>query len=215
MKRAVFCLLFAVSLPLKGELIEVSFEAGDGGFVEADFYDADSKVAVVLAHGKVFDKNSWKKVADSLERAKISALAINFRGYGLSVGIKEELYHDITGAVDFLKRKNVDCIAVVGASMGAIALKDYLASIPGKIDAAIFLSPPFSEAITTEIPKLIVFGKDEPIASRIESVYENSSSPKEVLKLNTDKHAQHIFKTSQGDNIVKSIINFVKTICSR
>ncbi len=63
----------------------VSFPTDDGGLVYADVYGEGDR-AVVLAHGGQFNKESWKKQAETLVAAKFRVLALDFRGYGKSKG---------------------------------------------------------------------------------------------------------------------------------
>ncbi len=82
----------------------VSFPTSDGGLVHADLYGKGER-GVVLAHGGRFNKESWKKQAEELEKAGFRVLAINFRGYGRSRGpgqadpLGAPLHLDVLGAV--------------------------------------------------------------------------------------------------------------------
>jgi Lysophospholipase len=75
---------------------EVSFKTADGGGIVANLYGKGSH-AVVLAHGAVFNKESWHELATTLSAKGYSVLALDFRGYGKSVpGSSEKaLYLDV------------------------------------------------------------------------------------------------------------------------
>ena len=66
-----------------GKFEEVSFETSDGGRIVANVY-GEGEHAVVLAHGAVFDKESWDGLAGRLAKEGMRAIAIDFRGYGKS-----------------------------------------------------------------------------------------------------------------------------------
>ncbi|MFN2548916.1 MAG: alpha/beta fold hydrolase [Myxococcales bacterium] len=63
----------------------VSLPTEDGGLIWADIY-GDGDRAVVLAHGGMFDKESWAAQAQQLAGAGFRVLALDFRGYGKSRG---------------------------------------------------------------------------------------------------------------------------------
>ena len=62
---------------------EISYPTSDGGEIFANLYGQGSH-AVLLAHGAVFDKESWDPLARRLSAAGLQVLAIDFRGYGKS-----------------------------------------------------------------------------------------------------------------------------------
>ncbi|MCY3730875.1 MAG: alpha/beta hydrolase, partial [Rhodospirillaceae bacterium] len=66
-----------------GDFREVSFPTSDGGVIFANLY-GEGAHAVLLAHGAVFEKQSWDAVARQLAAAGYRVLAIDFRGYGKS-----------------------------------------------------------------------------------------------------------------------------------
>jgi len=63
----------------------LSFPADDGGRVCADLYGQGTR-AIVLAHGGRFNKESWQVQANALVSEGFRVLAIDFRGFGCSVG---------------------------------------------------------------------------------------------------------------------------------
>jgi hypothetical protein len=81
--RAIIATLLLTAIAAAQE--HVSFLTRDGGLVHADLYGKGDR-AVVLAHGRRFNKESWKTQAQALEQAGFHVLAIDFRGYGQSRG---------------------------------------------------------------------------------------------------------------------------------
>ena len=103
-------------------LREVSFATADGGRVFANLYGRGDH-AVVLAHGAVFDKESWQPFAKVLADNGLTALAIDFRGYGKSVAGSraKALKEDILAAIRYLREGGSQTVSVVGGSMGGTA----------------------------------------------------------------------------------------------
>ena len=81
--RAIFATLLLAGIAVAQE--HVSFPTADGGVIHGDLYGKGDR-GVVLAHGGRFNKESWKKQAERLEKACFRVLALNFRGYGASRG---------------------------------------------------------------------------------------------------------------------------------
>ncbi len=109
--RALSLALTAASLPglVAGQVeagrgpAEVAFTTADGGEIHGHLY-GDGGHAVVLAHGMVFDKESWRPLAERLAAEGLMVLAIDFRGYGRSQPGSEEsrLELDVLAAIRYL-----------------------------------------------------------------------------------------------------------------
>lgn len=130
----IVALLFA-----KGAIAQeaVSFPTEDGGVVYADVY-GESDRGIVLAHGGRFNKESWRKQAQTLASAGFRVLAFDFRGYGKSQGpgdsapMSAPLHLDVLAAVRYLRKTGAKSVSVVGGSMGGGAAGDAsIASQPG------------------------------------------------------------------------------------
>jgi pimeloyl-ACP methyl ester carboxylesterase len=191
----------------------ILISTADGGQIEADFYPAGA-TAVVLAHGAVFDKNSWQPLIEQLSKNKISSLAINFRGYGQSKAgsTTAAKFEDILAGVRYLRKNpNITKIVVLGASMGggAAALATVKAE-PGEISALILLSPaPINLAEKIMGNTLYIASRNEAGFSVIKSQFDRTQPEKQFKILTGRAHAQHIFKTSQKEVLIETIINFL------
>jgi pimeloyl-ACP methyl ester carboxylesterase len=199
----------------------VSFPTDDGGLVYADIYGEGDK-AVVLAHGGQFNKESWKKQAETLVAAKFRVLALDFRGYGKSKGpgdadsMDSPLYQDVLAAVRYLRKTGAKSVSIVGASMGGWAAGDAsIASRPGEIDRLIFLgSAPNGPANKLKCPSLFIVARDDssedgPRLPGIRAQYEKAPKPKELIILEGSAHAQFLFQTDQGDRVMSEILRFL------
>jgi pimeloyl-ACP methyl ester carboxylesterase len=195
------------------EPASVTFPTADGGTVSADVYGEPGHDGVVLAHGKVFDKASWRPFAELLATRGFRALAFDFRGYGKSVAGKETdaLFEDVLAAVRHLRHDGAARVVVIGGSMGgAAAARAAVAAEPGEIDGLVLLSPP--DVASPERLKgrlLFVASEHEPLAERIQQLYQRAPDPKRLVLLPGDAHAQHIFATAQADRLRTAILEFL------
>jgi pimeloyl-ACP methyl ester carboxylesterase len=148
--RAIVATLMLTGIAVAQE--HVSFPTRDGGVIHADLYGNGDR-GVVLAHGGRFNKESWKKQAETLEKAGFSVLALNFRGYGNSGGpgqsdpLGAPLHIDVLAAVRELRKRSGKSVSIVGGSMGGSAAG--AASVeaePGEIDRLVFLGSVGSDA---------------------------------------------------------------------
>jgi dienelactone hydrolase len=200
----------------------VSFPTQDGGHVYADAYGNGDR-GVVLAHGGRFNKESWKKQAETLAAAGFRVLALDFRGYGKSRGpgqadpLSAPLRFDVLAAVRYLRKTGAKTVSVVGGSMGGGAAADAsIAAEPGEINRLVLLAagasgPP--EKLKGR--KLFIVSRgdlgpgDRPRLPQIRAQYERAPGPKELVILEGSAHAQFIFQTDQGERLMREILRFL------
>jgi len=190
---------------------EVTFKATDGGMVFANLYGAGDH-AVVLAHGAVFDKESWSVQAERLASNGLQVLAIDFRGYGKSKGGNGGgLWSDVLGAVRYLKLAGAKQVSVVGGSMGGGASAEAaVRSDPGEIDRLILLAhAPIQNPRDLKGRKLFIVSEGDGLVSSVKSQHKAAPEPKKLVILPGNAHAQHIFKTSQSEILMKAIIDWL------
>lgn len=190
----------------------VFFPTADGGRIAGDLYGSGSR-GVVLAHGAVFDKESWAPLARRLESEGYLVLAIDFRGYGPSkAGSKgpRALDEDVLAAIRAIRRHGAKSVSVLGGSMGGgAAARAAIRAKPGDIDRLVFLSP-----VPIEHPEEIHAGRITFIASRgerlfprIKAFYERAPQPKALNLLEGNAHAQNIFATKEGPRLTRWIVD--------
>ncbi len=219
-KAIVFLCLVFLMMPMASSFAEeeiswreVTFSSPDGGSVSADLYGRGDH-GVVLAHGRIFDKESWRPLALRLEQEGLMALPIDFRGYGSSQSGEQEgaLYNDVLAAITYLRDSGVKKVSVIGGSMGGgAAARAAVESEVGDIDRLILLSPvpvEHPEAIRAD-SILYVVSAEEGMFAAVESQYEKAPEPKRLEILAGDAHAQHIFKTSLGPGLTEFIVEFL------
>jgi pimeloyl-ACP methyl ester carboxylesterase len=197
----------------------VSFTTPDGYTLHVDQYGEGGR-GVVLVHGGRFTKEGWKKQAEALAKRGFNVLAIDFRGYGQTVPgtetTDERHYPDVLSAVRYLRGLGVKSVAVVGASMGGDAAGDAVAeSKPGEIDKLVLLA---SEGGDTPkrltVDKLFILCRGDRNSEglrlpRIMAAYEAAPEPKKLKILEGDAHAQFIFETDQGPQLMSELLDFL------
>lgn len=220
--RSLVALLMALSFALAAPAQEtVSFATEDGGLVYGDVYGAGSR-GVVLAHGGQFDKGSWKKQAQVLTSAGFRVLAIDFRGYGRSRGpgqsdpLSAPLYFDVLAAVHYLRKTGASSVSVVGASMGGWAAgQASIRSAPGEIDRIVFLgSSPSGSAEKLKAPSLFIVARDDTSGDGlrlpgIRAQFDKAPEPKQLIIVDGSAHAQFLFQTEQGEEVMRAILHFL------
>ena len=199
----------------------VSFPTQDGGVVHADIYGIGDR-GVVLAHGGRFTKESWATQAQALAKAGFRTLAIDFRGRGQSRGgpqatSVDDVRFDVLAAVRYLHDNGVKTVSVVGASFGGWATAQAaVESTPGEIDRIVLLAASaIDEPERMKGRKLFITTRDDFSGNgvlrlpQIRDQYQRASDPKQLVILDGSAHAQHIFKTNQGQRLMDEILCFL------
>lgn len=128
---------------------DVTFKAADGWQIHGVWSPAaGAKRAVVLLHQREGSAADWQPLLSRLRAAGISALAIDQRGAGKSLGAQNggdapwDTTPDIAGAVAWLRAQGVDAkhAGLGGASYGANNALIYAAAHP-EVPAVVLLSP--------------------------------------------------------------------------
>ena len=191
--------------------ILVSFGTEDGGKIEASLFSASNSKAVVFAHGAIFDKESWYFLAEAFQRKGVSALPIDFRGYGNSTsGSTTKKMYDVLGAISYLNKQGYTEINIIGASMGGAAVLSALSNNPIPIHKVVLLAPAGGPPINSAVgDKLFIVSENERMFSGVMAIYNASAEPKQIKIYSGNTHAQHLFKTDVRDELSERIINFI------
>ncbi len=217
---AIFTAVALASISSAQQL--VSFPTLDGGIVYADLYGKGDR-AVVLAHGggrPPFNKASWEKQARILEQAGFRVLATDFRGRGQSRGgtllpAGDDGYHfDVLAAVRYLRRNGAKTVSAVGASFGGGAAAEASMEAPGEIERLVMLAAATDNPERLLGRKLFIVARDDSNGDGlrlpgIRACYEKTPGPKELIILNGSAHAQYLFQTDQGDQVMRDILKFL------
>lgn len=216
----LFILLFLFAAVSPAQQL-VSFSTQDGATVFAHLY-GNAKLALVLAHGARFNKESWHKQARVLEQNGFCVLAIDFRGYGQSKGpggadpLSAPLQFDVLAAVRYLRKNGALTVSVMGASMGGYAAsRAAVLSEAAEIDRLVFLA-----GVSNDSPekmkgrKLFIIARDDasgsgPRLPDFRARYQKAPEPKELIILEGSAHAQFLFDTDQGPRLMREILRFL------
>jgi pimeloyl-ACP methyl ester carboxylesterase len=189
---------------------EISFSTADGGTIYGNLY-GDGQHAVLLAHGAVFDKESWDELAQGLSAAGYQALAIDFRGYGKSTAGRSgnSLYQDVLAGIRYLHSAGSEQVSVIGASMGGGAVAQASVVVePGEIDKLILLAGvPIATPERIQGNKLFIVSGGDSLHESVEDQFERAGEPKELTVLAGSDHAQHIFRSRRrGEELTAAIM---------
>jgi alpha-beta hydrolase superfamily lysophospholipase len=189
----------------------VEFSSEDGGKVEGAYFNSGKTKIVIFAHGAIFNKESWYFLAEEFQGLGISALSIDFRGYGNSIsGNTEKKLFDVLGAISYAKKQGFNEICVVGASMGGTAVLSALSYKQTSISKVILLAPAGGPPIkSSEIDKFFVVSKGERLYQRVKQIYTESQESKKMKEYLGNTHAQHMFKASYANELRMLIIDFI------
>lgn len=170
------------------------------------------KVAVILVPGKSFDKESWYPQAKVMANNGYKALSIDFTSekFGGSNSEKEL----VTVIKYMVSEEDVKEIILIGASAGGYSslLANKLIG-KGEIDGTVAIAPPgeldFIDEVTGRFA-LVVGESDEIIdPNYVYDAYDKASTPKDLVKYDTSAHAQNIFDTNHGNDLLDYIIEFI------
>jgi len=192
------------------EPADIDFPTSDGGQIHAHLYGSGDH-AVVLAHGKVFNKESWQPLSEILAGRGFRVLALDFRGYGQSIAGSEpgRLDLDVLGAVAYLGSQGVKDVSLIGASMGGWAVANAATQCkPGRLQNVILMAPaPIDAPEAMQADRILyIVSEGEPGLGRIRQQYDRAPDPKQLELLPGSAHAQHIFKTDQAEALVDLIL---------
>jgi pimeloyl-ACP methyl ester carboxylesterase len=221
--RAIVNLLLAFGIVAsRAAQTHVFYISQDGWRISADLYGAGAR-GVVLVHGGRFTKESWEPQARELVKAGFRVLAIDLRGFGDSkAGPPDQLRDgqnplDVLAAVRYLRGAGATNISVVGGSMGGDAAAD--ASVlcqPGEIDRVVMIANGGVENPgKMKGRKLFITCRgdlgpgDKPRLDNIWDQFLRTPKPKRLALLDGSAHAQFIFKTAQGAELMREILDFL------
>jgi dienelactone hydrolase len=199
----------------------VTFRTGDGVQLAGRLFGpSDATVGVVFAHMLPADQSAWFDLAADLAAMGYRALTFDFRGYcpggdaGCSGGTKEvgAATQDLQTALDYLRGRGVQRVALVGASMGGTAALVVASREGDAIGAVVTLSAPqqISGLVagpdvlqTVTAAKLFIAGNGDPAgsATAAQAFYDESLQPKRYEIVTSDDHGTDLLSGNQGQQV--------------
>lgn len=156
----------------------------------------DGDYGVVLAHGAAFDAASWED----------QAIAIADQGATV-VAVEDISTEAIAAAVQQLLDDGIERVALVGGSAGADAILRLASEQPDLPDQLVLLSPNTVVEGLGEEPKLLIASEGEPGTDIPQELADVSpGDDDEVLIVGGSAHAQNIFDTEQGDEVLDAVL---------
>ncbi|HEY5624318.1 MAG TPA: alpha/beta fold hydrolase [Gammaproteobacteria bacterium] len=192
---------------------EISYETEDGATIVANVY-GNGEHAVLLAHGMVFDKESWHAQAAALAEAGYRVLAIDFRGYGNSTSGSQgrALHLDVLGGIRYLRETGALRVSVIGGSMGGGAAGEAAVTAGSdEIDKLVLLAAvPVADPERLQGDKLFIVSEGDSFHDAVQQQYRRAPDPKRLVVLQGSAHAQHIFRSRErGTELMTTILEFL------
>ena len=221
--RALIGLAFAILLNQAGAQQTITIPPPGGhSSIRADLYGSGAR-GVVLAHGGRFGKESWAPQARILAQKGFTVLAVQYRadkknpdGSTSGEGTDEDNAADVLAAVRYLHAEGFHSVSAIGGSMGGDAVGNAAAQAhAGEIDAMVFLGSEggsHPEKLTGR--KLYIVARDDtsgdgPRLPGIKSHFARAPEPKKLIVLEGSAHAQYLFGTDEGPQVMNEILIFL------
>lgn len=165
---------------------------------------------VVFSHGAVFDKESWYP----------QARAVAERGHvAFPIDLEEFSAAEVMSAVEYLRsERDVDRIVLVGASAGGPPVLEASATVEEPIRGTVALAAAGGSEYASQLrgrSLFVVAEGDSGSRNRTESMHEDAPDPTALELIDGDAHAQHIFDTEHGDDLLALLLEFVDEVCAR
>jgi alpha-beta hydrolase superfamily lysophospholipase len=189
-----------------------SLELPDGGRLSGTSFGDGTRV-VLLLHGRNFDQTSWHDVAVELAGAGLSAVTLDFRGYGLSSALPSGTSHDadVVHAVRRLRAQGFEAICLLGGSMGGAAALRAATRLGSEVDRIAAVSPAVAAqevaAILPPVPMLLIASRDEPYVDVV-AYQELCPHPIAVQLFPGDAHNQALLRGPYGSEVRRQLLDF-------
>lgn len=214
----------------------VKFTTTDGVEIVGKYYTPELTPlgAVLFLHMMPATKESWESVAQALQQARFTSLAIDLRGHGESVKKGEERLDyqgftdaqhqaarlDVEAALSWLEKDqqlSLDTISIVGASIGANLALQALYEHP-EIKKAAALSPGLNYRGIEPLPMVENLKPDQAVfyatskddgdnAKQTEALYNATKAKKQWKIYDAAGHGTTMLKRT--DDLLPSIIEFI------
>ena len=172
---------------------------------DAAYFPAEGEKAVVWVPGFIFNKESWFKIAKSLQAEGIASMAIT----GNSV-------NHVRSALQQLARRGHRDFILVGGSRGAKAVLNMVdrvfttTFVTGVVTISAVGGNPIDD-FNRSIPlrKLFIVSEDEKHLSTVQALYDESKEPKQLVVIPGEAHAQFLFYGPDKAEVESLIRNFI------
>jgi esterase/lipase len=195
----------------------VTFTTEDGIELSGTLYGQGTE-AVIFSHMSHGSRAEWRELPEKMASMGYMALAYDFRGRGESDGTFDPPASgkDLMAAVAFVRKEGAQKIALIGASMGAMASAKVAAvetaeaviCLAGGISwSGLEVSDQELAAITA--PLLVITSEEDRFVKDTLHIYEAASGPKEKHLYPGSTHGTDLFDT-HGEDLSQRLINFIR-----
>lgn len=203
---------------------DIELKTEDNVGIKADHYVNPSGKGVILLHMFGKDRTSWQGFAEYLQSNGYNALTVDLRGHGRSelkyTDFKEEDFNkmvlDVKAAKKYFNEKNINNIAIVGASIGANTALNYALN-DKEIKTIVLLSPGENyKGIKVQndltkffTPTLIVVAEGDEYSFKSGLKIMDSTNAKKSIKIykGTDAHGTDMFKNTDLKPVILDWLN--------
>jgi hypothetical protein len=168
---------------------------------DAAYYPADGERAVVFVPGFIFNKESWKGLATTLQEQGIASVAIS---------AKSE--NPIRRAIQELVRRGHKDVILVGGSSGAAAILNTMEQVASVsvVSGVVLMSPVRGNPMDDQpVEKLFIVSEGERSFETVQKLHERSMDPKELMTIPGRAHAQFLFYGPNKAVVNAAIVEFV------
>lgn len=168
---------------------------------DAAYYPADGKRAVVFVPGFIFNKESWKTLAITLQKEGIASVAIS---------AKSE--NPIRRAIQELVRRGHRDVVLVGGSSGAAAILNTMEQVASVsvVSGVVLMSPVRGNPMDDQpVAKLFIVSEGEKSFETVQALHDGSMEPKTLMAIPGTAHAQFLFYGPAKAEVNAAIVEFV------
>lgn len=199
-----------------------SIQTDDGLTLDGRLFAADATHIVILLHMYQANQESWFDTARMLRERGVSALTLDFRGYGASEGELEpdRFDTDVRAAIAFARARGYERVVLVGASMGGAAA--IVTAAEEDIDGVVTLSAPerfrgldAAEAVArVEAPLAMVAAMGDTSAEHTMSTFEEQRHVEAQWSLLLDgkAHGTDLLATDEGVAVTELLLEFLDEV---
>ncbi len=226
-RRSVGVLLVALCCPgvLYAASRPVTLTSADGVPLAGELYESSNRPApgIVLVHMLGRSKDEWESVAERLQDAGASVLAIDLRGHGHSSGsaaLLSPMVEDVRAAVAWLAARpgvRPGALGVVGASLGANLAA--LAAADAPIVGALALVSPSLDYRGVRLdagvirkladrPLWLAASTQDPYALRTLRELAAGNGPREQRLSDMPAHGTHLLAADQ--DLVRGLVDWLR-----
>lgn len=211
-------------VPPEGASIE-TIRTRDGLRIDARLFAADPERIAILLHMYPSDQTSWYAFARELQARGVSALTLDFRGYGVSEGEQDpgEIDHDVRAAIAFARSRGYERVVLIGASMGGTAAIVVAADQP-VAGVAVLSAPSRMRGLDAESTiarvtaplTLIAASGDLAAMNALGSFAERAGLPEDARLLVPGRaHGTELLDSPDGDAVRARLFSFLEGAWAR